>query len=73
MKLSRDKRCMSMKFPVAPESMRAVVLMVLLFPCSEMGKLIVLLLGDATSTQLSKREEDIEATSLFKNPLLLEW
>ena len=39
--------------------MRAVVLTVLLFPCSKMGKLIVLLLGDATSIQLSKQEEDI--------------
>ena len=61
-----------MNFPVAPESMSAVVLMVLLFPCSEMGKLIDLLLGIATSTQLTEWEEDIEATSLAKNPLLQE-
>ena len=59
--------------PVAPESMNVLVSMVLLFPCSEMGKLIVLLLGDATSTQLIRWEEDIEATSLFKNPMLQEW
>ena len=39
-----------MKFPVAPESMSAVVSTVLFFPCSEMGKLIVLLLGVAIST-----------------------
>ena len=62
-----------MKFPVAPESMSAVVSTVLLFPCSEMGKFIDLLLGSATSIQLIKWEEDIEATSLFKNPFLQEW
>ena len=62
-----------MKFPVAPESMSVVVSTVLFFPCSKMGKLMVLLLGDATSTQLIKWEEDIKATSLFKNPRLLEW
>ena len=39
-KLSRERRRMSMKFPVAPESMSVVVLMVLFFPCSKMGKLI---------------------------------
>ena len=49
-KLSRERRCMSMKFLVALESMRVEVLMVLFFPCSEMGKLMFLLLGDATST-----------------------
>ena len=57
-----------MKFPVAPESMRVVVSMVLLFPCSKMGKLIDLLLGSATSTRLIKWEEDVEMISLFKNP-----
>ena len=61
-----------MKFPVTPESMSVVVLTVLLFPCSEMGKLIDLLLGSATSTHLIEWEEDIEATSLLKNPLLQE-
>ena len=62
-----------MKFPVAPESMSAVVSTVLLFPCSEMGKLIDLLLGSATSTQLIEWEEDVEVTSLVKNPLLQGW
>ena len=62
-----------MKFPVAPESMSAVVSTMLLFPCSEMGKLIDLLLGSATSTRLIKWEEDVEATSLVKNPLLQGW
>ena len=62
-----------MKFPVTPESMSVVVSTVLLFPCSEMGKLIDLLLGSAISTQLIEWEEDIEATSLVKNPLLQGW
>ena len=55
-----------MKFPVTPESMSVVVLTVLLFPCSEMGKLIDLLLGSATSTRLIEWEEDVEVTSLVK-------
>ena len=72
-KLSRERRRTSMKFPVAPESMNVVVSTVLLFPCSEMGKLIDLLLGSATSTQLIEWEEDVRATSLFKNPSLQGW
>ena len=72
-KLSRERRQISMKFPVAPESTSMVVSMVLFFPCSKMGKLIVLLLGDATSTRLIEWEEDVEMTSLFKNPVLWEW
>ena len=59
-----------MKFPVAPESISVVVSMVLFFPCSEMGKLMVLLLGDATSIQFVEWEEDVKATSLFKNTRL---
>ena len=62
-----------MKFPVAPESMSVVVSTVLLFPCNEMGKLIDLLLGSATSTRLIEWEEDVEVTSLVKNPLLQGW
>ena len=62
-----------MKFPVAPESMSAVVSTVLLFPCSKIGKFIDLLLGSATSTQSIKWEEDIKATSLVKNPLPQGW
>ena len=53
--------------------MSVVVSMVLFFPGSKMGKLMVLLLGDATSTQLIEWKEDIEVTSLFKNSRLLEW
>ena len=62
-----------MKCLVALESMSMVVLTVLFIPCSEMGKLIDLLLGSATSTGLTELEEDIEVTSLVKNPLLQEW
>ena len=57
-----------MKFPVSLESMSAVVSTILFFPCSEMGKLIDLLLRIATSTQLTEWEEDVKATSLVKNP-----
>ena len=69
-KSSRERRHISTKFPVAPESMSAVVLTILFFPCSEMGKLMFLLLGDATSTECIEWEEDVEETSLFKNPRL---
>ena len=62
-----------MKFPVVPESMRVVVLTVLFFPCSEMGKLMFLLLGGATSAQFIEWEEDVEATPLFKDPRFQEW
>ena len=72
-KLSRERRQTSMKFPVAPESMSAVVSTILLFPCSEMGKLIDLLLGGATSTRLIEWEEDVKVTSLVKNPLFQGW
>ena len=49
-KLSRERSRRSMKFPVAPESVSAEVSTVLFFPCSEIGKVIDLLLGFATST-----------------------
>ena len=39
-----------MKLPVAPESMRAVVLTVFLMPCNWTGRHIVLLFKGATST-----------------------
>ena len=72
-KLWRESSWMSMKFLVAPESMSAVVSMFLFFPCSRMGKWMVQLLGEVTSTQFIEWEEDIEVTSLFKNPILQEW
>ena len=49
-KLSLERSRRSMKFPVAPESMSAEVSTVLFIPCSEIGKVIDLLLGFATST-----------------------
>ena len=69
-KLSLERSRRSMKFPVAPESMSAEVSMVLFIPCSEIGKVIDLLLGFATSTRSRVREGDVEASSLFKNPML---
>ena len=67
-KLSLERSQRSMKFPVTPESMSAVVSTVLFIPCSEIGKVIDLLLGFATSTRLRVREGDVKASSLFKNP-----
>ena len=55
-KLSLERSQRSMKFPVAPESMSAEVSTVLLIPCSEIGKVIDLLLGLATSTRSRVRE-----------------
>ena len=69
-KLSFERSRRSMKFPVAPESMSAEVSTVLFIPCSEIGKVIDLLLGFATSTRSRVREGDVEASSLFKNPML---
>ena len=71
-KLSWERSQRSMKFPVAPESMSAEVLTILFIPCSEIGKVIDLLLGFATSTQSRIREGDVEASSLVKNPKLWE-
>ena len=39
-----------MKFPVTPESMRAVVSMVCFSPCSMIGRHMILLFCGATST-----------------------
>ena len=70
-KLSQERRHKSIKFPVAPESIRAHMLTIFVFPCSVIGKVIDLLVGFATSTQSTAREGDVEASSLFKNPKLL--
>ena len=69
-KLSLERSWRSIKFPVAPESISAEVSMILFFPCSVIGKVMDLLLGVATSTQLRVREGDVKASSLFKNPSL---
>ena len=49
-KFARDKSPRSMKFPVAPESMRAVVSTVCCPTSSLIGKRRVRSLGEATST-----------------------
>ena len=71
-KLSLERSRRSIKFPVAPESISTEVSTVLFFPCSVIGKVIDLLLEVATSTRSRVREGDVEASSLFKNPLLQE-
>ena len=63
----RDRSPRLMKFAVALESMRAVVLTVCCLTSSLIGKQIVCLLGEATSTWRVVGEGNIEMTSLFKN------
>ena len=70
LKIPFGKRRGSIKFPVAPESMRAVVSTVCFSPCSMIGRRIVLLFHGATSTLSMLREEDVKAASLLKNPVL---
>ena len=70
LKIPLGKRQGSIKFPVAPESMRAVVSTVCFSPCSTIGKCIVLLFHGATNTLSMLREEDVEVASLLKNPML---
>ena len=70
LKIPLGKRRGFIKFPVAPESMRAVVLTVCFSPCSTIERCIVLLFRGATSTLSILREEDVEAASLLKNPVL---
>ena len=67
-KFARDKSPRSMKFPVAPESMRAVVLTVCCPMSSLTGKWRVRSLGEATSTWEVVGEGNIEVASPFKNP-----
>ena len=70
LKIPFGKRQGSIKFPVAPKSMRAVVLTVCFSPCSMIGRHKVLLFCGAMSTLSILREEDVEAASLLKNPML---
>lgn len=58
-----------MKFLVAPQLMMVVVLIIFVLMRSFMEICIVLLFGSAISTWLGLQEDDIEATSPFKNPL----
>ena len=70
LKIPFGKRRGFMKFPVAPELMRVEVSTVFLSPCSTMGRHMILLFKGATSTLSMVREEDVEAASLLKNPVL---
>ena len=66
-KLALDKRPMSMKFPVVPQSMRAVVSMICVPVANLIGRRIVHSFGKATNTWDKSWEEDIEVTSQIKN------
>ena len=63
-----DRSPRSIKFPVAPESIRAVVSTVC-FPMSNLtGKRRVLSLSGATNTWDRDWEGNVEVASHFKNP-----
>ena len=67
-KLALDKRPMLMKFPVAPQLMRAVVLTICVPLTSLIGRQMVHSFGKATSTWDKSWEGDVKATSRIKNP-----
>ena len=67
LKVPFSKRWGSMKFPVAPESMRVVVSTVCLIPCREIGRRRVLFSCD----WFDAREEDAVAAPLSKIPCFL--
>ena len=67
-KLALDKRPMSMKFPVALQSTRAVVSTICVPVTSLTGRRMVCSFGKATSTWDKSWEDDVEATSRIKNP-----
>ena len=67
-KLTLDRRPMSMKFPVAPQSMRAVVSTICVPVTSLTGRRMVRSFGKATSTWDKSWEDNVEATSRVKNP-----
>ena len=52
-----------MKFPVVPQSMRAVVLTICVPVANLIGRRIVCSFGKATNTWDKSWEEDVEATS----------
>ena len=62
-KLALDRRPMSMKFPVVPQSMRAVVSTICVPVASLTGRQMVHSFGKATSTWDKSWEEDVKATS----------
>ena len=59
------RRLMLMKFPMAPQSIRAVVLMISVPVASLMERQIVHSLGKATSTWKRSWEEDIVEAHIF--------
>ena len=65
----REMSSRSMKFPVAPQSIMAVVSTIWLPTESLMGIQIVLSLGRAISTWFTSWEDDVETSSQIKNPL----
>ena len=67
-KFALDRRPMSMKFPVAPQSMKAVVSTICVLIANLIGRRIVRSFGNATSTWDRSWEEDVKATSCIKNP-----
>ena len=67
-RFASDRRPRSIKFPVAPESINVVVLMVCFLMSSLTGKQRVLSLSEATSTWDRDWECSVEVASHFKNP-----
>ena len=61
-----------MKFPVAPQSMRAVVSTICVPLDSLMGICMVLSFGRAVITWFTVREEYIDSSSQVKNPQVLQ-
>ena len=64
----RHRRLTSMKFPVAPQSTRAVVSMICVPLDSLMGIHMVLSLGRAVITWFTIWEEYVDSSSQAKNP-----
>ena len=69
--LRRHRRSTSMKFPVAPQSTRAVVSMICIPLDSLMGICMVLSLGRAVITWFMIWEEYVDGSSQAKNPQVL--
>ena len=67
-KFASDRRPRSIKFPVAPELIKVVVLTVCFLMSSLTGKRSVLSLSEATSTWDKDWEGNVEVASCFKNP-----
>ena len=62
-KLALDRRPMSMKFPVALQSMRVVVSTICVPVATLTGRRMVCSFGKATSTWDKSWEDDVEVTS----------